>query len=61
MQVVYSLISFVVGFFILYITYKDEKTRKPSWTVSYVMHLNGYFGGIGFILIGLILILKELK
>lgn len=59
MQIVYSLILFLVGLLSIYITYKDEKSRKPSLTVSYLMHIKGYIGGIGLILIGLILLVKK--
>ncbi len=61
MQIVYALISFVVGFLTLFITYKDEKRCKPNWSVSYTMHLKGYVGGIAFVLIGLMLVLEYLK
>ena len=61
MSIVYALISFLIGFLTLYITYKDEKRRKPNWSVSYIMHLKGYVGGIAFVLIGLMLLLEYLK
>ncbi len=59
MQIVYFLILFLIGLLIIYMTYKDEKSRKPSLTVSYLMHILGYIGGIGLILIGLILVVKK--
>jgi hypothetical protein len=58
MEIVYALGAILVGIFFLYITYKDEKNREANLTVSYIMHLNGYLGGIGFIVIGLMMILK---
>lgn len=61
MQIVYSLISFLVGFFTLYITYKDEKARRPSLSVSYITHLKGYIGGIAFIIIGYMLLKEGLE
>ena len=59
MQIVYSLILFSVGLLIIYMTYKDEKSRIPSLTVSYLMHVKGYIGGIGLILIGFILLIEK--
>ena len=60
MEYLYSLGLIIVGLFIFYITYKDGKKKKRTLTVSYIMHLNGYIGGIGLILIGLIWLLKSL-
>lgn len=59
MQIVYAIILFLVSLLVIYMTYKDEKFRKPSLTVSYLMHIKGYIGGVGLILIGLILLVKK--
>lgn len=58
MNYVYSLGLIVLGLIVFYITYKDGKNKKPNLTVSYIMHLKGYIGGIGLILIGLMLLNK---
>lgn len=50
----------VIGIFIFYITLKDEKNRERNLTVSYIMHLKGYIGGIGAFLIGLLMLIDKI-
>lgn len=56
---IFSIALIVFGFAILIITLNDGKNRKPELTTSYMMHLKGYVGGIGFIIIGLFLLFKN--
>lgn len=58
MEYFYSLVLIMAGFYFFYITYKDGKTKKSTLTTSYIMHLKGYIGGIGLILIGLLWLSK---
>ena len=54
MNIFWSIILIVLGIFILIITIKDGRKRRMELTTSYIMHLKGYVGGIGLILVGLI-------
>lgn len=58
MDLLYAVGLIIVGLYILYITYKDERHRNKSLSVSYVMHLKGYLGGLAFVLIGIVWVLK---
>lgn len=44
-----------------FFTYKDGKKRKMELTTSYIMHLQGYTGSIVVILIGIIILSKNLQ
>ena len=48
-----------IGVSIIYITYIDGKKKKIELTTGYIMHLNGYTGGIGLILIGIRILINE--
>lgn len=56
----FSIILIIVGVFVFYITLRDEKNRERKLTVSYVMHLKGYIGGIGSFLIGLLMLINKI-
>lgn len=58
MNQLFSILLIIFGLLIFYITYKDGRNKKSSLTTDYIMHLKGYIGGAGFILIGLIMLLK---
>lgn len=60
MKFVYSIGSIVLGVFFLIVTYMDGKATKPNLTTSYIMHLRGYVGGIGFILLGIIMLIDAI-
>jgi len=60
MNLFWSITLLSLGLIILYITIKDEKKREANLTVSYIMHLKGYIGGIALILIGLIKLFGKL-
>ena len=49
----------LIGVGIIYITYVDGKNRKIELSTGYIMHLNGYTGGIGLILIGIRILINE--
>lgn len=49
----------LIGVSIIYITYIDGKKKKIELTTGYIMHLNGYTGGIGLILIGIRILINE--
>ena len=49
----------LIGVGIIYITYVDGKKKKIVLTTGYIMHLNGYIGGIGLILIGIRILINE--
>jgi hypothetical protein len=49
----------LIGISIIYITYIDGKNRKTELTTGYIMHLNGYTGGIGLIFIGIKILINE--
>jgi hypothetical protein len=53
-----SILLILSGIFVLYITIKDNKTRKPELTTSYIMHLKGFIGGIGLLILGIIISFK---
>lgn len=50
----------LVGAFFFYMTYKDGRKRKAELTTDYVMHLKGYGGGVGFVILGLILLFRNI-
>lgn len=54
----FSIILMVIGVLIFYITVKDEKNRERNLTVSYIMHIKGYIGGIGVFLLGLLMLIN---
>jgi len=60
MKFVYSIGSIILGVFFLIVTYKDGKTTKPNLTTSYIMHLRGYVGGVGFILLGIFMLIEAI-
>lgn len=53
-----SILFILAGIFILFITLKDNKSRKPELTTSYIMHLKGFIGGFVLIIIGILILLK---
>jgi prolipoprotein diacylglyceryltransferase len=53
-----SILLILLGILILIITFKDNKTRKPELTTSYIMHLKGFIGSFVLILIGILILLK---
>lgn len=56
---VFLSILFIVGGLLFFImTLKDEKNRDKALTTSYVMHLKGYLGGIGLILMGVVMLYR---
>jgi uncharacterized membrane protein YidH (DUF202 family) len=59
-NIFFSIALIVFGVAIFIITLNDGKNRKSELTTSYVMHLKGYFGGIGLIIIGLLLLFKNI-
>lgn len=61
MNFLYSFGCLLVGSVFLYICYKDGKKIKASFTTSYVVHIRGYIGSIAFIIMGLMLLSKELQ
>lgn len=60
MNYLYSIGWIFFGGIILYITYKDGKEIKASFTTSYVAHLKGYLGSIFSIIWGVKMLSKEL-
>jgi hypothetical protein len=57
MTYLYSILSIICGVALTLFTYKTRKEERPSLTVGYIMHLRGYLGGIGFIILGILLVL----
>lgn len=55
-----AMVLILGGIGLIYITYTDGKNRKKELTTSYIMHLKGYVGGVGLILIGLRILYNEL-
>ena len=53
-----SILLILAGIFILFITLKDNKSRKPELTTSYIMHLKGFIVGFVLIIIGILILLK---
>lgn len=61
MDIVYSIGLMLIGIVGLYISLRDHKKTKATFTVSYVTQIGGYFGYFFFILIGFSLLMKTLK
>ena len=61
MNIFWSIILIVFGIFILNMTIKDGKKRQMKLTTAYIMHLQGYIGGIGLILVGLIILFRHIN
>jgi hypothetical protein len=53
-----AIICIIIGIVIIIFTNKEGKDDKPSFTVYYIMHLKGYIGGDGAILLGLLMMLQ---
>lgn len=58
MDLIIPILFMIFGGFVFYITYKDGEKREVELTTGYIMHLSGYFGGIGFFIMGLMMIFK---
>lgn len=61
MDILLSILLIILGVIIFFITYKDGRKRKMELTTSYIMHLQGYTGGIVIILIGIIILFRNLQ
>ena len=61
MEYVYSIGLILLGIFLFFITYKDGKIKKATFTTDYIMHLKGYIGGIGAIILGILMLINALK
>ena len=48
-----SICAIYFGITFLNITYKDRRNYPPSFTISYIDYLKGYFVGFGSIMYGL--------
>ena len=48
-----SICAITFGITFLNITYKDRRNYPPSFTISYIDYLKGYFVGFGSIMYGL--------
>lgn len=48
-----SICAISFGITFLNITYKDRRNYPPSFTISYIDYLKGYFVGFGSIMYGL--------
>jgi hypothetical protein len=51
MTYLYSILSIVFGVGFIVFTYRTRNDDQPSFTVGYIMHLKGYIGGGGAILL----------
>jgi|GEM_PF-1004142 len=58
MSYVYSISLIVIGVLVLRMTYKDGKKKKATFTTDYIMHLQGYIGGVGAILLGGLMLMQ---
>lgn len=58
MNLIISILLIPFGVIIFYVTYKDGKKRKVELTTGYIMHLKGYFAGVGFFIMGLMMLFK---
>ena len=57
-HICHALCAILWGLYLFIDTYKEQKSDPVSkWTTSYASVLNGYYGGIGFMIYGTMLIL----
>lgn len=59
MNLIISILVMTLGIIVFYITYKDGKKKKAELTTDYVMHLKGYLGGVGFFILGIIMLFRN--
>lgn len=59
MNLIISILAMAFGIIVFYITYKDGKKRKAELTTDYIMHLKGYLGGVGFFILGIIMLFRN--
>lgn len=57
-HICHTLCAILWGLYLFIDTYKEQKSHPVSkWTTSYASVLNSYYGGIGFMIYGTMLIL----
>lgn len=54
-----AIVLILSGIGLIYMTYTDGRNREKELTTGYIMHLKGYIGGVGLILIGLRMLYNE--
>jgi hypothetical protein len=53
MKIIYAFGYVIIGILVLRMTIRDEKKYKSILSSGYSLHLGGYIGGIGAIIVGL--------
>jgi di/tricarboxylate transporter len=61
MNLIIAILIIMFGVLFFYMTYKDGKKREVEFTTDYIMHLKGYFAGIGFLILGLIILFRNFE
>lgn len=61
MKYVYSICMIVVGAYFFYMTYKDGRKKKATFTYDYMLHFRGYIGGIGLIIGGILMLIDAIE
>lgn len=54
----YSIGLILLGIYIFHMTYEDGKKKEIAFSTDYIMHLKGYIGGIGAIIIGVLMLVN---
>ena len=53
MKIIYAFVYVIICILVLRMTIRDEKKYKSILSSGYSLHLGGYIGGIGAIIVGL--------
>lgn len=59
MKNILALGCIIIGVLVTIFTHKDGRNESPTFTVSYIMHLKGYIGGVGAILLGILILMQK--
>jgi hypothetical protein len=61
MKIIYAFGYIIIGILVLRMTIRDEKKYKSILSSGYSLHLGGYIGGIGAIIVGLTLLYEVIS
>jgi len=61
MKIIYAFGYIIIGILVLRMTIRDEKKYKSILSSGYSLHLGGYIGGIGAIIVGITLLYEVIS
>ncbi len=57
-RIILGLISTIIGILLLLLFYKNKSKKEEAINIGSIMEYKGYFGAIGFIILGIVMIIN---